>query len=317
LRHHLGDLGKLPLRKLTPQLIQAHYAKELETQSATSVHHLHAILHSVLKAAVRQDILPRNPADFVEAPGKATPTFTPLAAAQVHTLLAAITDEQDAALVTLLVSTGLRIAEALGLKWADVTLDAPVPKLNVRTTLHRVNGEYVLEPPKSPASVRTVPIPPLAVRALTRWQAIQKAEQALVGDAWLNRFGLVFTSGAGYPRAPQNVGRHFKELLARAGLPQTTRIHDLRHTYATLLLEAGVNSKVVSELLGHASIAITLSIYSHVTPRMLDAAIHVTWQLFSEIHPDARAAAPVVRELHAFSHDEPAENSQREEDGGR
>jgi len=267
---HCDGIGDVALTKLTAQMIQAHYAKELETCGVPTLQKLHVFLHLVLGQAVRLDIIPKNPADFVDLPGDTKRDYAYLSAAQVAALLAGLMGVRLAPLWVLALSTGMRAGELLGLRWAEVDLGRA--QVRVALTLHRVNHEYVLEPPKSRASARTIPLPRIAVEYLLAWRAVQDEECALMGAAWEDRFGLVFTMPSGRPHNVTLVRWHFGQLMRRLGLP-AVRVHDLRHTFATLLIERGVAVKVVSELLGHSSIAITLGIYGHVTPRMRDQAL--------------------------------------------
>jgi integrase len=271
LSHHLDGIGQLPLSRLTAQVLQAHYTAKLQTHSASTVAHLHAFLHVVLNHACSLDIIPKNPADFVDAPSPQARRYEYLTDAQVPLFLAGCADERFGPLYTLALATGMREGELLGLRWEDVDLVRSQVRVNV--TLHRVDGVFVLEPPKSRASIRTLPLPAVAVAALVRWREVQEADKARVGGAWLDRFGLVFTSVAGLPLHSSNVIHQFHQLMVRLRFSPRLRIHDLRHTFATLLIERGVPIKVVSELLGHSSIAITLQIYGHVTPKMRDRAV--------------------------------------------
>ena len=197
--------------------------------------------------------------------------MNPLTPAQTRTLLEAAHAESDRleALYVLAVTTGLRQGELLGLKWDDVDLEGGM--LQVRRTLTTAKGGPVLSAPKTRGSRRSVKLPPTASEALRSHLERQLAEIDRVGSLWQEN-GLIFASEVGELLDRRHVTTHrFKPLLKRAGLPQI-RFHDLRHTCATLLLIKNVNPKVVSEMLGHASIAITLDTYSHVLPDMQDSA---------------------------------------------
>lgn len=165
----------------------------------------------------------------------------------------------------------MRQGELLGLRWRDVDLDRAA--LQVRMSLQETTGRYILAETKTAHSRRSVALAPATVAALRAHRARQDAERLALGAAWDGALDLVFPNERGGLMIPHNLAkRSFKRLLARAGLPATVRFHDLRHTAATLLLARGVHAKVVSELLGHADIAITLRVYAHVTPHMQDAA---------------------------------------------
>jgi integrase len=182
-------------------------------------------------------------------------------------------DDRWSALYVLALTTGLRQGELLGLRWEDVDLGSAT--LRVRHTLQPPgfpNGAPArLTPPKTRRSLRGVHLPHSSVQALFRHRELQDVERSRSNGTWQGR-GLVLPNTlGGYADHTNLMPRHFKPLLRRAGLPDI-RFHDLRHTCATLLLTKGVHPKIVSEMLGHSSIAITLDIYSHVIPGLGDAA---------------------------------------------
>jgi integrase len=174
------------------------------------------------------------------------------------------------ALYVLAVSTGLRQGELLALRWEDVDLEAAV--LRVSRTLTRNGGKVSVGPPKTKNSRQTVGLTDGAVEALGEHLTRQLEEMESVGSLY-RPGGLVFANEVGGIVNPSNLrNRSLKALLKRAGLP-AIRFHDLRHTCATLLLSRNVNPKIVSEMLGQASIAITLDTYSHVLPNMQQSAV--------------------------------------------
>jgi len=165
--------------------------------------------------------------------------------------------------VTTIAHCGLRQGELLGLQWEDVNLEAGT--LQIRRTLS--DGEFT--PPKTAKSRRSVNLTPTAIEALKRHSKRQAEEMTKVDTQYQDQ-GLIFASLVGTPLSRRNLTRSFKALLQRAGLPHTTRCHDLRHTCATLLVGRGFNGKFVQELLGHSTIAITLDTYAHLMPGMAD-----------------------------------------------
>jgi integrase len=193
----------------------------------------------------------------------------PLTPDQVKTLFEAAKGDRLEALYVLAVTTGLRQGKLLGLKWDDVDMEAGT--LQVRRTLTTAKGGPVLSAPKTKSSRRTVKLSQTALEALRSHLVRQLEEIDRVGSLWREN-GLIFASEVGEPLDRRDLTTHrFKPLLKRAGLPKI-RFHDLRHTCATLLLSKNVNPKIVSEMLGHATIAITLDTYSHVLPTMQESA---------------------------------------------
>jgi integrase len=268
----LDVIGDMLLTKIRPTDIQQHYARKLEKLAPTTVQHIHAFVHVVFDQAVRLGLIPRNPAAYVDAPGLKPEEIQPLQEEEVRRLLHTVAGDRYEAFFVLALATGMREAELLALRWQDI--DWERARVRCRATLHRVKGIYVLEEMKSRSSRRTLPLPKAALEVLRSVQVQQHEDRMQLGDAaWLDTWGLIFTTPAGCPVHPQTMLKHFRLLLNKAGLREKTRIHDLRHTFATLLLERGVHIKAVSELLGHSSVTITLAIYGHVTQRMQDTAI--------------------------------------------
>ena len=190
--------------------------------------------------------------------------FETLTPEEARKLLKTAREDRLGALYGVALALGLRRGEALGLHWADVDLRRKT--LRVRYGLLRVGGRLQLVETKSATSRRAIELPEIAVTMLREHGVRQKEERLRAGGRWRDS-GLVFTTRHGKPLEPSNVVTRFHRLLKKAGL-RHQRIHDLRHTCATLLLIQGVNPKVVMERLGHSSIRLTLDTYSHVTPSL-------------------------------------------------
>lgn len=206
----------------------------------------------------------RNPAQLVSPPRPGRREMTALSSVQLQRLLARTEGSRWHPLWVLMASTGLRKGEALGLGWQDVDLDAR--KLTVRRALQRQPGiGVVLVPPKSAKSRRTVYLSNVACSVLWAQRQYQEACR-LRAKEWLNS-GLVFTNLQGGPLESGEVNRALTQALRHAGLPHI-RVHDLRHTTASILLEAGTHPKIVQDLLGHSTIRLTLDTYSHLTPAL-------------------------------------------------
>src|SRR5215212_9701813 len=266
--HIKPALGRLKLANLNAMHLQRLYRNRLdEGLSGSTVQKMHHVLHKALGQAVRWDLIPRNPADAVKAPAPSSKEMHPLDAEQAKALLEAARGDRLEALYVLALHTGMRIGELLALKWADTDLDAAT--VRVRRTLTR--GEdgrgYVVGAATKSGKGRRVQLTSRAVEALKRHLAHQAEKRLKVGSLYRDQ-DLVFAGEGGNPINPSNLrNRSFKPLLERAGLPRIT-FHDLRHTCASLLFQRNVHPKHVQELLGHASVAITLDTYSHMLPGM-------------------------------------------------
>jgi integrase len=268
--HICPVLGQLMLKNLTSTHVRGLYRQKLDAGLAPrTVQYVHVTLHKALEQAIADGIIPRNVTEAVKPPQVQREEMQPLTVEQVRILFDAANGDRLEALYALAVTTGLRQGELLGLKWDDIDLEAGT--LQVRRTLTTAKGGPRLTAPKTKGSRRTVKLTQNAVQALESHLERQLGEIDCAGSLWREN-GLIFASESGDPLDRRNVTTHqFKPLLQRAGLPQI-RFHDLRHTCATLLLGKNVNPKIVSEMLGHASIAITLDTYSHVLPTMQDSA---------------------------------------------
>jgi integrase len=219
-----------------------------------------------LKDALSDGVIAKNVAAAVKSPRPDKPEIHPLTSEQARILLDAASKEGDRfeALYVVALHCGLREGELLGLRWEDVDLDAGT--LAVRRTLSQTRTGHKFEKPKN-GKGRSVKLSQTALEALRSHRARQNEERLKAGSLWQDN-ALVFPTTTGTTMSGTNLlGRHFKPLLKRAGLPNI-RLHDLRHTCATILLMAGKHPKYVQELLGHASINITLDTYSHVIKGM-------------------------------------------------
>ncbi len=283
--HLIPGLGKKKLKTLSPSDVAGYYRRKLDGgHSAASVHKMHETLHKALKQAVRWGYMSKNPADDVDAPSRSTEEVTPLTREEAKRLLETVCEAGDrlGALYVVALHTGLRQGELLALKWEDLDLEAR--KLQVRRTLTKDGGKLTVGPTKTAKGRRTVKLTRDAVAALRGHLTRQLEEIDGLGDYFKDN-GLAFCTSKGTFINPSNLRDakrkgSFRSLLAQAGLPAIT-FHQLRHTAATILLLKNVNPKIVSEMLGHASIAITLDTYSHVLPNMQDSAVAAMEEAFS------------------------------------
>jgi integrase len=267
--HIIPGLGRIQLRKLTPQQVQAFLNHKLESGlSARTVQYLHSILHRALGLAVKWDLVSRNVASLVSPPRVKQNEIQPFTPQQARQFLDAVKGNRLEALYSVALALGLRRGEALGLRWEDVDLDAGT--LTVRVNLQRIAGKLQLVEPKTERSRRTIKLPQMAVAALRNHKVLQLEERLLAGSRWQDS-GALFTSTIGTFIDPRNLNRQFEKMLEQAGLPKR-RFHDLRHTCATLLLVQGVHPRVVMEILGHSRISETMDRYSHVVPGLQEDA---------------------------------------------
>lgn len=264
--HIIPAVGAQRLGKLQPEQVEAMYGLMLaEGLSASTVLRTHRILSRALKVAMQRGKVSRNVCTLVDPPTPKRAESTPLTADEARRVLAAASEVRNAARWTVALALGLRQSEALGLKWSDIDLDRGT--LSVRRGLHRVTGRgLVFEEPKSERSRRTLALPVQLVEALRRHQAAQLEERAAAGSEWQDQ-DLVFTQPNGRPLDRRSDWESWRALLSSAGVRQV-RLHDGRHTAATLLLTAGVHPRVVMELLGHSQMRTTTDVYSHVMPAL-------------------------------------------------
>ena len=272
--HILPRLGLLQLQKLTPGAINALYVYLSEEGrvhgegglSASSVRRVHAVLHKACRDAVRWGRLASNPVACADPP-KANPgrqdKLRVWNAEQLGAFLAAVASDRLFALWRLLAATGMRRGEALGLAWED--LDMEEGSVTIRRAWIPINGSAQFSEPKSRRSRRTIALDPVTLEALRAHAARQADEQRGWRDELAER-DLVFTRLDGRPLVHWTVSRAFREHSRAAMLP-VIPLHGLRHTYATLALSSGVNPRIVSARLGHATVALTLDVYSHVLPQ--------------------------------------------------
>jgi integrase len=277
-RVHISPaLGRVKLKNLTPAHVRGFYGEKARTNlSAATVKKMHVVLRRALSHAVSDGVIPRNAADNVKPPRASAPgeEIRPLNSVQCCAFLEASRGERLEALYVLAVHCGLREGELLALRWEDVDLEVANPVLLVRHTLTR--GEdgrgYVIGASTKSGKGRRVRLTRQAVASLKDHRMRQLEERMSLTGLWQDQ-DLVFPNNIGFLLNPSNLrNRSFKRIKARSGVREDLRFHDLRHTCATLLLREGVNAKVVSEMLGHASIVITLNTYSHVLPDMQDSA---------------------------------------------
>ena len=278
--HICPAFGRMQLKNLTPAHVRGFYGEKARSDlSPATVKKMHVVLRKALSQAVSDGLISRNAADSVKTPRVSAPgeEIKPLNPEECAAFLKASWGERLEALYVLAIHCGLREGELLALRWEDVDLEVAKPALLVRRTLTRgENGRgWVIGRSTKSGKGRRVRLTRRAVTALKDHRKRQLEERMHLAGLWQDQ-DLVFPSEIGSLLNPSNLrNRSFKRVKTRSGVREDLRFHDLRHTCATLLLSDGVNVKVVSEMLGHASIAITLNTYSHVLPDMQDSAAEV------------------------------------------
>lgn len=266
--HHLiPALGHARLARLAPDALETYMNGKLEygLKPLTIRNHL-AVLGRALNQALRWGLVQRNVASLVTPPRDRKQEVQPLSPDEARALLDAVKGDRLEALYGIALGLGLRQGEALGLAWKDVDLESGT--LSVRHTLQRYDGAYHLDEPKTSRSRRTIALPRPLIEALRAHRTQQVEERLRAGQAWEgNQWHLIFTTMAGKPLSGAVVTHRFQEILAAAGLPRQ-KFHDLRHAAASFMLVQGVAMRVVMEVLGHSSIAVTANTYSHVMPAL-------------------------------------------------
>jgi len=227
-----------------------------------TVRNVHGVLHATLRDAVRWGYLPRNIAAGADLPKSVTPEMHVWNPEQLRAFLEHVRRHSLHAAWLLFATTGMRRGEVTGLRRIDVDLEAG--RVSPRRPRVVVNHEVVASEPKTAKGRRSLALDPATVAALREHRTRQLEQRLAVGPRWQDS-GLVFTWPDGHAIHPERFSRWFEQHARAAGLPKI-RLHDVRHSYATAALAAGVPAKVVSERLGHANIAITMDTYSHVLP---------------------------------------------------
>jgi len=278
------DLGGLPLQQVKGAHLNALYAqlsksgrRDGKPLAAKTIRNVHTLLHRAFRDAMRWEIVVRNPADAADPPKVARPSPRYWTSEQVAAFLAATVDDRLGPLWVTIATMGCRRGEALALRWSDIDLDKG--RASISRTLSWVAKAATFTEPKTAASLRVVPLPPQTIAVLREVRKRQAAERLAAGEMWVD-LGLVFALEDGSPLTSSRVNGAFRRAVTRAKLPKLSP-HGLRHTFATVALEAGVLTKVVADVLGHSSATITADLYSHTTePSTRDASDRVAAAMF-------------------------------------
>ena len=280
--HIAPALGQARLQELTAGQVKGFYADLLAKGLApNTVRRVAATLHRALRDAVDEGYLLHNPADKARPPSAAADAprdmqvWTP---AELRAFLGHVRGERHYALWRLLAMTGMRRGEALGLRWGDI--DMAARRVSVSRTLVTVGYEVSEGRPKTARGRRVIDLDEATVDALREQAARQLDDHKACRELWTDT-GYVFTREDGQPLHPDFVSRTFEALVAGAALKRI-RLHDLRHTHASHLLAAGVPAKVVSERLGHSTVAFTMQVYQHTLPGQGEQAASVAAALVAD-----------------------------------
>jgi integrase len=276
-KYLIPALGQIPLTQLRPERLQSFYSEKLSTGrhdgtgglSARTVRYMHVTLHKALQSAVKMGMIVNNPADAVESPKPKRHEMQTMSETDMHLFLEYAKDTPYYALFYTALFTGMRRSELLALRWSDI--DLLLCQLSVTRTIHQLhNGTIVFGEPKTSKSRRVVSLSPSTAIVLREHKEQQAQLRQSLGLA-LADDALVFSQYDGKPLLPDSITQAWRKLARRVGL-KGIRLHDARHTHASLMLKQGIHPKIVQERLGHASIQITLDTYSHVAPGLQEAA---------------------------------------------
>ena len=292
--HVVPYIGNIPLQRLTPDDLDALYDQLLTSGrrngaggglSPKMVRNIHNMLRKALADACRKGTLQRNVATLADPPkpGRGT-TMQVWTAEQLRQFLSEIAGHRTAAAFHLAAHTGMRRGEVLGLSWRDVDLDEA--RLSVHQAVITVEYQITVADVKTGTARRTVDLDERSVEVLRAWRVEREREAQLAGTT-VSENETVFARPDGELTHPDYFSQVFDRHVAVGELPRI-RLHDLRHTHATILLKAGVPVKVVSERLGHSSPAFTMTVYQHVLPGMqADAARKFSEALYGGDGPGA------------------------------
>jgi integrase len=269
-RHNLiPALGAVRLQALTPSRVNAFYASlAAKGLSPKSIRNVHVVLRKALGDGVKWGRLTRNVAALADPPRVSRPEMKVWTTDQMRAFLAHVQDNRLYAGWLLAVTTGMRRGELVGLRWADVDLEGV--RLSVVRAIVLVDGHPTISEPKTAKGRRSLSLDPATVAAL-RAHRLRQIEEEFAWGAAYQGSGLVLTAEDGSAIHPEHFADLFARFAADAKLPRI-RLHDVRHSYATAALAAGISPKVVSERLGHATVGLTLDTYSHVLPSIDEEA---------------------------------------------
>jgi integrase/predicted RNase H-like HicB family nuclease len=271
--HFKPAIGNTELRELTPRFLQMFYNYKIEQGlSPKTIINMNLCLHKALDQAMKEGLLSSNPASAINLSRGQKPQIEILTRDEQFTLLRASYSHHYGVFIRLVLATGLRLGELLGLRWEDIDFRSNM--LQVNRTLNRLTipnlpenhvgprTEIVIQPPKSKNALRSLPLLPPVMQDLLAWRAVQEQESIAAGPAYCGS-GFIVTNALGGYVEPRTFKDYYDQVLDLAGLRHFT-FHALRHTFASRAMEQGMDSKTLSILLGHYSVSFTLDTYAHV-----------------------------------------------------
>lgn len=290
-KHIIPSLGDTPLQTLRTNTIQDFYNQKRENGrldgkgglSPRMIHLMHQVISRALKQAVRENLISTNPAEHTTLPSLKYKEMTTLKPEEIKEYLEAVKSDRLYVAFLLELNTGLRRGELLALSWDCI--DFEKKKLTIKRTLARVRlpdkgtSELKFSEPKTKSGKRDIPLHQNIIKELQAHKARQNKEKLLHGPKYTDN-DLVFCTPQGTPIEPRNFHRKHTEILKKAGLPHI-RVHDLRHTVATLLVNNGIDPENIRALLGHSKTSTTLDLYCHSTSEGKEKAIETLSQIIN------------------------------------
>ncbi len=272
--HYKPALGALRLKDLTPRLLQQFYNYKAETEGLApkTLVNMNLFLHKALSYAVSEGYIPSNPASAINLPQGSKPQIEILTRDEQASLLRATYQHRYGVFVRLVLFSGIRMGELLGLRWEDIDIQSGL--MHIRRTLNRLKKkaktlapgesktEIVIQEPKSQNSIRSIPLLPAVMQDLLSWKAVQQNNQQAAGELYQDS-GFIVTNPLGGYMEPRTFKDQYNQMLSIAGLRHFT-FHALRHTFASRAMEQGMDAKTLSMILGHASVSFTMDTYTHV-----------------------------------------------------
>ncbi|MFC2042406.1 tyrosine-type recombinase/integrase [Chloroflexota bacterium] len=280
-KHIIPVIGNHPLSQLKSSDLQRLYSNKISTGrrdgtgglGSRSVRYIHITMHRALKSAVKLGLIARNVADSVDVPKDSSREMQIMSESDIHLLLEMVQHTPNGMLYYplfyTLLFTGMRRSEALALRWSDIDLLAC--QLSVNRTMHQLhNRQIIFGKPKTDKGRRLIALTPSTVSVLKEHKESQNQTRKSLGLPPLTDDDLVFSQYDGKPLLPDSVTQAWRHTARRSGL-RGIRLHDCRHTHASLLLKQNVHPVVVAQRLGHASVQITMDTYSHILPGIQEA----------------------------------------------